>query len=103
MTDRYVMNIMHMNACLCQSLEFVVETRNLAEMKIENRWKNMFRAKKSTSIPFFPMKMKMMDLWMQIQGTKFIFVMNFNVLDFFKFAFRMPQIAQISVSTFKIF
>ena len=40
---------------------------------------------------------------MQIEGTKLIFIMNFSVLDFFKFAFRMPQIAQILVSTFKIF
>ena len=29
--------------------------------------------------------------------------MNFCVLDFFKFAFRMAQIAQMLVSTFKIF
>ena len=29
--------------------------------------------------------------------------MNFSVLHFFKFASRMPQIAQILVSTFKIF
>ena len=28
--------------------------------------------------------------------------MNFSVLDFFKFASRMPQIVQILVSTFKI-
>ena len=40
---------------------------------------------------------------MQIEGTKLIFVINFNVLHFSKFAFRMPQIAQILVSTFKIF
>ena len=32
-----------------------------------------------------------------------IFGMNFNVLDFFKFTSRIPQIAQILVSTFKIF
>ena len=49
------------------------------------------------------MKIKMIDLCMQIEGTKLIFVMNFSVLDFFKFASRMPQIAQIVVSTFKIF
>ena len=49
------------------------------------------------------MKNKMIDLWMQIEGTKLIFVMNFSVLDFFKFASRMPQFAQIFVSTFKIF
>ena len=29
--------------------------------------------------------------------------MNISVLDFFKFASRMPQIAQILVSTFKTF
>ena len=40
---------------------------------------------------------------MQIEGTKLIFIMNFNVLDFFKFASRIPQIAQILVSTFKNF
>ena len=44
-----------------------------------------------------------MDLWMQIEGTKLIFVMNFSVLDFFKFISRMSQIAQILVSIFKIF
>ena len=44
-----------------------------------------------------------MDLWMQIEGTKLIFSMSITVLDFFKFASRMPQIAQILVSTFKIF
>ena len=49
------------------------------------------------------MKIKMMDLWMPIEGRKMIFIMNFSVLDFFKFASRMPQIAQILVSTFKFF
>ena len=49
------------------------------------------------------MKIKMMDLWMQIEGTKLILIINFSVLDFFKFASRMPQIAQILVSTFNIF
>ena len=39
---------------------------------------------------------------MQIEGTKLIFIINISVLDFFKFASRMPQIAQILVSTFKI-
>ena len=46
---------------------------------------------------FFSMKIKMMDLWMQIEGGKLIFIINFGVLDFFKFASRMPQIAQILV------
>ena len=40
---------------------------------------------------------------MQIEGRKMIFIMNFIVLDFFKFASRMPQIAQILVSAFKFF
>ena len=35
--------------------------------------------------------------------NKLIFIMNFGVLDFFKFASRMPQIAQILVLTFNIF
>ena len=66
----------------------------LADMKIENRGKIYFPwKKKSTSIPFFSLKIKMMDLWMQTEGTKLIFVMNFSVLDFFKFASGMPQIA----------
>ena len=38
---------------------------------------------------------------MQIEGTKVIFIMNFSMLHFFKFASRMPQIAQILVSTSK--
>ena len=40
---------------------------------------------------------------MQIEGTKLIFVMNCSVLHFFKFTYGLPQIAQILVSTFKIF
>ena len=40
---------------------------------------------------------------MQIEGTRLIFVMNFGVLHSFRFASRMSQIAQILVSTFKIF
>ena len=40
---------------------------------------------------------------MQIEGIKLIFIMNFSVLDFFKFASRIPQITQILVSTFKNF
>ena len=43
---------------------------------------------------FFSIKIKMMDLWMQMEGTKLIFIINISVLDFFKFASRMPQIAQ---------
>ena len=39
---------------------------------------------------------------MQIEGRKLMFILNFSVLDFFKVASRMPQTAQILVSTFKI-
>ena len=46
------------------------------------------------------MKIKMIDLWMQIEVRKLIFIMNFSVLDFFEVASRMPQTAQILVSTF---
>ena len=64
---------------------------------------NIFRGKKNWQAYFFPMKTKMMDLWMQIEGAKLIFSVNVSVLDFFKFASRMPHIAQILVLTFKIF
>ena len=50
-----------------QSLEFVAETRILAEMKMENCGKNQAY--------FFSMKIKMMDLWMQIEDTTLIFIM----------------------------
>ena len=40
---------------------------------------------------------------MQIEVRKLIFITNFSVLDFFKFASRMPQTAQILVSAFKFF
>ena len=40
---------------------------------------------------------------MQVDGTKWIFIIHFTVPCFFKFASRMPQIAQILVFTFKIF
>ena len=43
-------------------------------------WKNIFSVgKKSTSILFF-MKIKMVDVRMQIEGTKLIYVPNFSVL-----------------------
>ena len=49
------------------------------------------------------MKIRMIDLWLQLEGTKLIYTMNFSVLDFFIFASRMLQIAQILVLTFNIF
>ena len=85
-----------------QSLEFIVETRILAELKIEN-CREIFSVEKISTSILYSMKIKMMDLWMQIGDTKLIFIMNFSVLDFSIFASRMPQIAQIKfVSTFKI-
>ena len=43
------------------------------------------------------MKNQTVDLWMQNEGTKHIFIMNFSVIDFFKFASRMPQTAQANL------
>ena len=65
--------------------------------------KDLFRGGKNRQAYFFTMKIKMMNLWVQIEGTKLIFIMNFSLLHFFKFAPRIPQVAQILVSTFKIF
>ena len=65
--------------------------------------KNSFRWKKIDKHTFSPMKIKIIDLRMQIEVRKLIFIMNFSVLDFFKFASRMPQTAQILVLTFNIF
>ena len=90
-------------SAILQRLEFVAETRILAEMKIENRGKNVQLKQKSISILFFSTKIKVMDLSMQTESIKLIFIANFSVLDFFKFASRMPQIAKNLVSTFKIF
>ena len=60
-----------------QSLEFVAETRILAEMKIKNRGGKMLRENKIDKRTFFFMKLSMKDLWMQIEGTKLIFIMKF--------------------------
>ena len=65
--------------------------------------KNIFCWKKSIGVLFSPLKIKMMDLWMEIEVRKLTFIVNFSVLDFLKFASRMPQTTQILVSTFKIF
>ena len=70
-----------------QSLEFIRVTRILAETKMENRGKSIFSVEKiNKHFFFFPMKIKMMDLWTQVEGTKPILALNFSVLDFFKFA-----------------
>ena len=71
----------------------------------ENRklQKNIFSMEKINKHTFFSMKIKMEDLGMEIEGTKLIFIVNLSVLHFFKFASRMHQIAQILVSTFKVF
>ena len=70
-----------------------------------NFWKKNFSVgEKNRQAYFSSMNIEMMDLWMLIEGTKLIFIMNFSVVDFFKFASRMPQIACVKlVSTFKIF
>ena len=66
-----------------QSLEFVAETRILAEMNIENRGEKITSVgQKSDKHTFFSMKIKTMDLCMQIEGTKLTFVMSFSVLDY---------------------
>ena len=53
--------------------------------------KNIFRWKKIYKhFFFFSVKIKMIDLWMQIEVRKLIFITNFSMLDFFKFASRMP-------------
>ena len=81
---------------------------SLRKRGFSRKWKskiaeqNIFCEKKNPSI-LFSMKIKMMDLWMQTEGTKLKIIMNFSVLNLFKFASRMPQIAQILISTFKIF
>ena len=62
------------------------------------RGKNSFRGKKSTI--FF---LRTARRCRQMEGTKLIFIVNFSVLEFFKVASRMPQIAQVLVSTFKNF
>ena len=56
--------------------------------------------KKSTNILFLLKQPVCVD---KLKVRKTIVIINFSVLDFFKFVSRMPQIAQILVSTFKIF
>ena len=80
-----------------QSLEFVAETRILTEMKYIFTWK------KSTSILFSCENSDDGSVNCKYEGTQLIFVMNFSVLHFCKFASRIPQIAQILVLTFTIF
>ena len=41
-----------------------------------------FSVGKNRQAYLFSMKIKMMDLWMQIEGTKQTFIMNFSVLDY---------------------
>ena len=65
--------------------------------------KHIFHGKKIDKYIFFYYEIKMMDLWMQIEGTKLTFIVTFSWLNFSKFASRMPQIAHILFSTFNIF
>ena len=41
-----------------------------------------FLLEKSDKHTFFPMKIQIIDLWMQIEVRKLIFIMNFSVLRF---------------------
>ena len=75
-----------------QSLEFEIRAWNSSKKwgfswkwKSKSAEQNIFRGGKNQQAYFFSMKIKMRDLWMQIEGRKLIF-MNFSVLDFFKFA-----------------
>ena len=63
---------------LCQqSLEFIAEMNRKS-------WKKFYVVKKMDKhTPFYE---KAMGLWMQIESTKLISIMNFSVLYFFKFA-----------------
>ena len=45
---------------------------------------NLFSMEKIDKHTFFSMKIKMMDLWMQTECTKLIFIMNVSVLHFLK-------------------
>ena len=66
-------------ACIYQSLELDMEMGILAEMTNQKLRKNLFSFGKNWQAYFFFMKIKMMDLWMQIEGTKMIFIMKFSV------------------------
>ena len=71
--------------------------------KLKIAEQNIFCGEKNRQAYFFFLWKLRWWIWMQIEGRKLIFSMNFSVLDFFKFASRMPQTAQILVSTFNIF
>ena len=88
----------------CQSLDSSRKWGFSRKWKLKIVEKKFRLGEKINKHTFFPMKIKMMDLWMQIEGRKLIFNMNFIVLDFFRFASRMPQgqTIQILVLTFKI-
>ena len=82
----------------------VAETDSCGNESHKSLNKIFSKAKKSTSILFFLWKLRWTsDLWMQIEGRKLMFIVNFSVLDLIRFASRMPQITQILVSTFKHF
>ena len=55
----FVSSLLHIILILAS---FVVETRILAEMKIENRGKKYFLLEKIDKHTFFPMKIQMIDL-----------------------------------------
>ena len=84
------------------SLEFIAETRILAEMKIENHETKYFpwQKKNRQEYIFFLWKLRWWICECKLKVEDWI-IMNFSVLDFFKFASRMPQIAQILILTIK--
>ena len=87
-----------------QSLEFVVEMRILTEMKIENRGKiNVPVGKKINRHTFFLWKFRwwICECKLKVQNWYLSWILVCYI--FFKFASRMPQIAQILISTFNIF
>ena len=62
-----------------------IPCRNEDSRGNENRklWEKIFSVgKKFDKHTFFSIKIKMMDLWMQIEGTKQTFIMNFSGLDY---------------------
>ena len=51
------------------------------ELKIAGE-KKIFRGEKNRQAYLLYMKIKMMDLWIQIEDTKLTFIMYFSVLDY---------------------
>ena len=52
------------------------------EMKIKNRGKKKFSVGETIDKHTFSIDINIMDLGMQIEGTKLTFIMNFSALDY---------------------